>query len=57
VPLLDRAWSLAITFFPNSEVASSLAWGLRQTALLGLLGVALLVLAPLFAIYVALSRE
>ena len=56
-PLGERAWAFAITFFPNPEVASSLAWGLRQSALLGILGAALLVLAPLLAIYFALSRE
>jgi hypothetical protein len=38
-------------------VATSLAWGLRQSALLALLGAALLLVAPLLAIYVALSRE
>lgn len=56
-PWGDRAWAFAVTFFPNSEVATSLAWGLRQSALLGLLGAALLLVAPLLAIYVALSRE
>lgn len=53
----EQAWAAALTFFPNPEVASSLAWGLRQSALLGLLGAAVLVLAPLLAIYVALSRD
>ena len=57
VPLLERGWSFAVTFFPNPEVASSVASGLRQSAMLGLLAAALLVLAPLLAIYVALSRE
>ena len=56
-PWGERAWAFAITFFPNAEVASSLASGLRQTALLGLLAAALFVLAPLLAIYFALSRE
>jgi hypothetical protein len=56
-PLGGRAWNFAIAFFPNAEVASSLAWGLRQSAVLGLLGATLLVLAPLLAIYFALSRE
>jgi hypothetical protein len=56
-PWGERAWAFAITFFPNAEVAASLAGGLRQSALLGLLGAVLLVLAPLLAIYVALSRE
>jgi hypothetical protein len=56
-PLGERAWAFAVAFFPDPAVASSLAWGLRQSALLGLLGAALLVLAPLLAIYVALSRE
>ena len=56
-PWGERAWLFAISFFPNAEVATSLAWGLRQTALLGLLGAALLVLAPLLAIYFALSRD
>jgi hypothetical protein len=56
-PIGARAWAFTVTFFPNSEVAASLAWGLRQSALLGLLGAGLLVLAPLLAIYFALSRE
>ena len=56
-PAGERAWAFAVTFFPNADVASSLAWGLRQSAVLGLLGAALLVLAPLLAIYFALSRE
>ena len=56
-PWGDRAWAFAITFFPNSEVASSLAWGVRQSALLGSLAAALLVLGPLLAVYFALSRE
>lgn len=56
-PWADRAWLFAVSFFPNAEVATSLASGLRQTALLGMLGAALLVLAPLLAIYFALSRE
>lgn len=56
-PFGGRAWAFVITFFPNPEVASSLAWGLRQSALFGLFGAALLVLAPLLAIYLALSRE
>ena len=56
-PWGERAWAFAVTFFPNAEVASSLASGLRQSALLGLIGAAVLLLAPLLAIYVALSRE
>lgn len=56
-PWAERAWAFAVSYFPNAEVAASLAWGLRQSALFGLLGAALLVLAPLLAIYVALSRE
>jgi hypothetical protein len=57
VPWAERAWQFAVAFFPNAEVASSLASGLRQSALLGLLGALLLVLAPLLAVYFALSRE
>ena len=55
-PLTERAWAVAVGFFPNAEVATALASGLRLSAMLGLLGAALLVLAPL-AVYFALSRE
>jgi hypothetical protein len=47
---------VAVGFFPNAEVAAALASGLRLSAMLGLLGAAFLVLAPL-AVYFALSRE
>ena len=56
-PWGDRAWAFTITFFPNAQVAASLASGLRQSALLGLIGAAVLLLAPLLAVYFALSRE
>jgi hypothetical protein len=52
----DRVWSVAAGFFPNADVAAALASGLRLTAMLGAIAVAILVLAPL-ALYFALSRE
>jgi len=55
-PLTERAWAVAVGFFPNAEVAAALASGLRLSAMLGVLGAAFLVLAPL-AVYFALSRE
>ena len=55
-PLTDRVWSVAVEFFPNADVAAALASGLRLTAMLGAIAVAILVLAPL-AVYFALSRE
>ena len=55
-PLADRAWVVVVEFFPNAEVASALASGLRLSAMLGLAVAALLLLAPL-ALYFALSRE
>jgi hypothetical protein len=55
-PVTDRAWSVAVGFFPNADVAAALASGLRLTAMLGALAAAILVLAPL-AVYFALSRE
>jgi hypothetical protein len=55
-PMADRAWIVVAGFFPNADVASALASGLRLSAMLGLLAAALLLLAPL-AVYFALSRE
>jgi hypothetical protein len=55
-PLGDRAWAVAVSFFPNAEVAEALASGLRLSALLGLAAAAFLLLAPL-ALYFVLSRE
>ena len=55
-PITDRVWSVAVGFFPNADVAAALASGLRLTAMLGAIAVAILVIAPL-AVYFALSRE
>lgn len=55
-PLRDRVWAVALTMFPNADVASALASGLRQTATLGVIGAAILVLAPL-VVYFALSDD
>ena len=55
-PMADRAWIVVAGFFPNADVAAALASGLRLSAMLGLLAVAFLLLAPL-ALYFALSRE
>ena len=55
-PLAGRAWVVVVEFFPNAEVASALASGLRLSAMLGLAAAALLLLAPL-ALYFALSAS
>jgi hypothetical protein len=55
-PTADRAWTVVAGFFPNTEVASALAAGLRLSAMLGLFAAAFLLLAPL-ALYFALSRD
>jgi len=55
-PMADRAWIVVAGFFPNTEVASALASGLRLSAMLGLLAAVFLLLAPL-ALYFALSRD
>ena len=55
-PLAGRAWVVVVDFFPNAEVASALASGLRLSAMLGLAAAALLLLAPL-ALYFALSGD
>jgi hypothetical protein len=55
-PMADRAWIVVSGFFPNTEVASALASGLRLSAMLGLLAAVFLLLAPL-ALYFALSRD
>lgn len=52
----DRTWTVAREFFPSSEVASAVGWGLRQSVLLGLLVVGFLVITPL-ALYLVLSDE
>ena len=55
-PVVERAWVVAVSFFPNADVAAALASGLRLTTMLGALAAAVLLLAPL-AVYFALSRE
>ena len=55
-PLGDRALTLALGFIPNADVASALASGLRQMAMVGLIAVAVLVAAPL-AVYYVLSGD
>lgn len=55
-PIAERAWIVIAGFFPNAEVASALASGLRLSARLGLLAAGFLLLAPL-ALYFALSRD
>lgn len=55
-PLADRGLSVALGFIPNAEVASALASGLRQLAIVGLIAVAVLVAAPL-ALYYVLSGD
>jgi hypothetical protein len=49
-------WRVAREFFPNTEVASAVGWGLRQSVLLGLVAVGFLVIAPL-AVYLVISGD
>ena len=53
----ESAWTVARGFFPNSEVASAVGWGLRQSVLLGLVAVGFLVLAPLAVVYLVISGD
>ena len=55
-PVAERAWGVAVSFFPNADVAAALASGLRLTTMVGAIAAAVLLLAPL-AVYFALSRE
>ena len=55
-PLADRLLAMSLGFIPNAEVASALASGLRQMAIVGLIAVAVLVAAPL-AVYYVLSGD
>jgi hypothetical protein len=55
-PLADRGVAIALGFIPNAEVATALASGLRQMALVGLVAVAVLVAAPL-AVYYVISGD
>lgn len=55
-PLADRAWEIAVGYFPNADVAAALASGLRQMAMVGVIAVAVLVAAPL-AVYYVLSGD
>jgi hypothetical protein len=55
-PMLERGWMMAAGYFPSADVATAVASGLRLSAMLGLIGVAILVLAPL-ALYFALSDD
>jgi len=56
VPVLERVWTTVAGYFPNADVASAVANGLRLSAMLGLIGAAILLLAPL-ALYFALSDD
>ena len=56
VPFGDRLWNVAMGYFPSREVATALASGLRQMAMVGLIAVAVLVAAPL-ALYYVLSGD
>ena len=55
-PLGDRALAMALGFVPNAQVATALASGLRQMAIVGVIAVAVLVAAPL-AVYYVLSGD
>jgi hypothetical protein len=56
MPLGERVWDVAVGYFPNADVATALASGLRQMAMVGLIAVAVLVAAPL-AVYFVLSDD
>lgn len=53
---LNTAWSFARDFFPNPQIATAIGDGLRMSLLLGLIGAALMLLAPL-ALYFVLSDD
>ena len=55
-PFGDQVWNVAVGYFPNAEVASALASGLRQMAMVGAIAVAVLVAAPV-ALYLVLSGD
>ena len=55
-PMIERGWAVAAGYFPSADVANAVANGLRLSAILGLIGAAILLLAPL-ALYFALSDE
>ena len=55
-PMIERGWAVAAGYFPSADVANAVANGVRLSAMLGLIGAAILLLAPL-ALYFALSDE
>jgi hypothetical protein len=55
-PMLERGWTMAAGYFPSADVATAVANGLRLSAMLGLIGAAILLLAPV-ALYFALSDD
>ena len=55
-PILERVWTMAAGYFPSADVANAVANGLRLSAMLGLIGAAILLLAPL-VLYFALSDD
>ena len=55
-PAADRLSLFAMGFFPSAEAASAVADSLRQSAIIGLVAVAFLLLAPL-AVYFVLSDD
>ncbi len=55
-PMIERGWAVAAGYFPSADVANAVANGLRLSAMLGLIGAAILLLAPL-ALYFALSDD
>lgn len=55
-PAADRLSLIAMGFFPSAEAASAVADSLRQSAIIGLVAVAFLLLAPL-AVYFVLSDD
>jgi len=56
MPVVERVWAMVAGYFPSADVANAVANGLRLSAMLGLIGAAILVVAPL-ALYFALSDD
>jgi len=53
---VDRVWALTLELLSTTEVVGAVAWGLRQSVVLGLFAVAFLLITPL-ALYFVLSDD
>ena len=56
MPVVERGWAVVAAYFPSADVADAVASGLRLSAMLGLIAVAILIAAPL-AVYFTLSGD